>query len=169
MDRPDELNDPLDPPELAAELARMKQAETPNPELESRTIAELRSAGLIRSSRSGWRWLKVAAFFAASFLAGFWAGSAGGRAPETGDRYVLFLYGSGPAGSVEEHRRWAGDLRSQGLLVSGVKLKPEADPEAVSGYFVIRARSRQQADEIARSCPHARQGGAVDLRMVDPL
>lgn len=150
----------------------MKQTETPNPELESRVIAELRTAGLIRAPKTGWRWLKVAAFFAASFLAGFWAGSPRGTAsppPEAGDRYVLFLYGSGSPDSVAEHRRWAGGLRSQGLLLSGVKLKAGPDPEAVSGYFVIRARSREQADEIARSCPHARQGGTVDLRMVDPL
>jgi hypothetical protein len=37
-----------------------------------------------------------------------------------------------------------------------------------AGYFVIRARDYAEATELARSSPHFRYGGAIDIRAIDP-
>ncbi|MCC9168293.1 YciI family protein [Pontibacter harenae] len=38
--------------------------------------------------------------------------------------------------------------------------------EAISGYFIIKATSDEQAIEIARQCPIFKTGGSVELRPV---
>ena len=39
--------------------------------------------------------------------------------------------------------------------------------EVVGGYFLIRASSYDVAVEIARTCPHLRYGGRIEVRQVD--
>jgi len=39
--------------------------------------------------------------------------------------------------------------------------------EVVGGYFLIRASSYDDAVEIARTCPHLKYGGRVEIRQVD--
>ena len=112
-------------------------------------------------------------------------------------RFVLFLY-EGPEYQVateqelpervDEYRRWAVQLRATGHDVEGEKLKDgggnlRSDPadggpivasgpsslEILGGYFIVGAASYDQAMTLARSCPHLRYGGRVEVRQIDNL
>lgn len=162
---------------------------SPDPDLERRVVAALRERGLLRR-RSGLGRVLAALAAAATFAAiGFGAGSWRARASApgaTGPLFVLLLTdeagaGTAPASAmgarVEEYRSWAIRLRQQGRLVGAEKLKDAAevlgpaaaDGTRISGYFVIRAASRQEALDLARSHPHLRYGGAIALREIDPV
>jgi len=86
---------------------------------------------------------------------------------------------------VSEYLAWARDLKNRGLLLSGEELSPDAlrlipqnSGNAVSqesikigegevdGYFLLSARNQEQAIAIARTCPHLKHGGAVELRAI---
>ena len=99
-------------------------------------------------------------------------------------QYVLVLYGDTPGdtGAVHiarelEYGRWASALGDGARWVGGHELHdvvarlgsaPLADAasERVAGFFVIEARSRERAAEVARTCPHLRYGGRVVVMTV---
>lgn len=113
-----------------------------------------------------------------------------------GARYVLLLHqgaaydpgGRTGAELVEEYAAWAGNLAADGRLVLAEKLaddgvvvdgsgtEPRArgpsatggEPGVLTGLFIIRASSYEEAARVARASPHARYGGAVVIRRVDP-
>lgn len=103
-----------------------------------------------------------------------------------GQQYLLLVYETeateravrerGMDAIVAEYAGWAGSLAARGMLVSAEKLTPTpgwvgAEVSAsnpVSGFFVIRAQSRDQALEVARRSPHALHGGIVEVRGIDP-
>ena len=103
------------------------------------------------------------------------------------DRYVLFLYGDiqGDTGAVHaareaEYGRWASGLGAGARWVGGHELHdvvvqlgdatrpPGSAPptERLAGFFVIEARSREQAADVARTCPHLKYGGRVVVMTV---
>jgi hypothetical protein len=115
------------------------------------------------------------------------AGSTASGAPARPARtFMLLLYpGAGldpaPAAEqqrVEEYRRWARGLAVDGRMVSGEKLRDgvtvfagdatDASASALQGFFLIRAATAEEAEGIARACPHRAHGGTVALREVDP-
>ena len=86
---------------------------------------------------------------------------------------------------VNEYTAWARNLENSGQLLSGEELSPDAirllpqnasnavsqesvkiGEGEVDGYFLLAARSQEQAIAIARTCPHLRHGGAVELREI---
>jgi hypothetical protein len=81
---------------------------------------------------------------------------------------------------VGEYRNWARRLENEQKLVGAEKLRDEAgrwlDPagtlklsepdEHVSGYFVIRAQNYDDAVAIARSSPHLKYGGTIEVRAI---
>jgi hypothetical protein len=81
---------------------------------------------------------------------------------------------------VEEYSAWARRLGAAGDLVGGEKLAADyrtlvagtsgtlAAAGAIGGYFVVRARSYDEAVEIARTCPHLAHGGSIEIRMIEP-
>jgi hypothetical protein len=170
-------------------LDTLSPVEAPPPQLEARVLAEMKRSGLVRSRRLPWM---SAAAAAATLAIGLVVGRAtvGARAPRpsapaTDRTFILLLYpGSGqdpsPAaeqGRVAEYGRWARGLRADGRLVSGEKLKDGVkvfggasapSSESLQGYFVIRAATMEEAEGIARTCPHRGHGGAVALREIDP-
>jgi hypothetical protein len=170
-------------------LAALDAAETPPPELESRVVAALRERGLIRAGRPRAPWRSIAAAIAALAI-GIGVGRAtarAGRSAATPARtFVLLLYpgaGLDPAPGaeqdrVEEYGLWARGLAAQGRMVLGEKLKdgarlfgsepPDASPGALQGFFLIRAETLEEAEGIARTCPHRGRGGTIALREVDP-
>ena len=122
--------------------------------------------------------------------AGFRLAAADGPTAATadvpaGERYLLLVHETeateravreqGLQAVVAEYAAWAGELASSGRLIDAEKLTdvPEwvgRDPSAgsaISGFFLIRADSRQEAMRIARESPHARYGGVVEVRAVD--
>jgi hypothetical protein len=40
-------------------------------------------------------------------------------------------------------------------------------PGFIGGYFLVRADGPGEAEEIARSCPHLRRGGAIEIREIE--
>ena len=153
----------------------------PPPDFEDRIVAALRNENLLGSptiNRSR-PWLVVAAGLLL-FVAG-WA--LGNRRAEPGPQslgpeFALLLYGdvsttdgADEAALVDEYRQWAIGLREAGRSVSGERLgdamrvvqTPAAGmaPERVRGFFLISAASIDEAEAIARTCPHARRGGSV--------
>ncbi len=163
---------------------------SPSPDLERRVVAALDARGLLHRRRGAGR--VVAALAAALTLVaiGFGAGTWRARSVSAGEaepRFLLLLTDEAVAvaatrpaalgARVEEYRAWAVQLGEAGRLVGAEKLKDEvevlgpgaADGTRVSGFFEIRAASREQALSIARSHPHLRYGGAIVLRAIDPL
>lgn len=89
---------------------------------------------------------------------------------------------------VKEYSAWAGTIGQEGLLIGGEKLKEETrslraadglistsvaqnEPggEAIAGYFLILAKDYEHALTIARTCPHLKYGGSIEVRQIDRL
>ena len=175
-------------------LESLAPAIAPPPELEDRVVGALHGRGVFRARKHRGLLFLVAA---AAILAAFAAGIAFGRleppaAPSSAsNRFVLFLEplseethgdSSHEAARVAEYRAWAGRVRESGRAITGEKLRAGSQrigpgrkmPEeltsagAVAGYFVISARDFEDALSIARDCPHARNGGTIVVRAIDP-
>jgi hypothetical protein len=178
-------------PRDRARLDALAREETPSAELEERVVVALRERGLLGGRRRGaWPWAAAAAL--AGLVLGVALGRAtlGGRerAPAPGRSFALLLYpgeaamesGAAERARVDEYRRWARGLAAHGQLVSGEKLKAPVrmlsaaagagQPEEgrLLGFFLLRATSMEEAEAIARTCPHLRHGGTIALREVDP-
>jgi hypothetical protein len=146
---------------------------------------------------SVWGW-RAAAFGAAVmlFIGGFLVGGRKHRvvsADAEPQLYVLLTLEDAdfrpPAGVpraalAREYDAWAQGLSRKGQLVLGEALadsdwllkvgRPLAELSVVdarargSGFFLLRATSEAQALALARSCPHLRYGGRVELRHITP-
>lgn len=87
---------------------------------------------------------------------------------------------------VKEYSAWARDLGQRGLMVGGEKLKDDVNvlntavdgrqvnenranlsEGGVAGYFLLPSSDYDQALSIARTCPHLKHGGAVELRQIE--
>jgi hypothetical protein len=174
------------------ELARLPEPPVPTERMRARLARAMADSGRTRPNTLSWvgRVAAAALIAAAGFLAGrFWNAPAGAAPPDPRPRYLLLLHERpGSAAEtpeqarrvVEEYKAWARRLRAQGKLVGGEKLsnggtlvssagdrKIAVPPAEVGGYFVIRAATREEALEIARSCPHVGRGGTVELRAIE--
>ena len=116
-------------------------------------------------------------------------------APPAGPQYILLLYEDdayrAPANPeehsarVQEYSDWARAMAGAGRHVDGNELgsegrwcrpgpdglelaMPATDPErgTLAGYFVIGARSLDEAIAVTRGCPHLRHGGTVEVRKI---
>ncbi len=179
------MNREHDEPALP-EVAALPREVVPDSGLEDRTVRALTRAGLLRSSRARPAWLTAAAAIVV-FATGLTVGRAMPRpaAPAPGPdapRFLLLLHG-GPAGlGAEEEARvaaeygaWAVGLREDGRFVSGERLGDGVavvpagrEVDGVRGFFLISASSFDEAVQVARSCPHARRGGRIVVRPIDP-
>jgi hypothetical protein len=112
------------------------------------------------------------------------------RTSDDGRReFVLLLYesegtkGQTPADEtrlVEEYSAWGRRLAGAGDLVGGEKLAADfktiapvgagalTAAGAIGGFFVVKARSYEEAAAIARTCPHLAHGGTIEVRMIEP-
>ena len=157
---------------LATEIA-------PRPALEKRVVRDLRQAGLMTSARRG-----MTLAVAAALTIGFFAGLIVHRFPvaqSPGREFILLIHdtpsmrvdGDEPR-RIREYSEWARGLRDK--LVEGEKLTDEISSvgagnaqSTVGGFFRIRARDRAEADAIARSCPHVRYGGRIEVREIQRI
>ena len=84
---------------------------------------------------------------------------------------------------VSEYSAWARRKAQEGTLVGGEKLDtgglmlgPEGETrpwlrhdQFLGGYFVVRAATYDEALAVARSCPHVRHGGTIEIRKVEEI
>lgn len=168
----------------------------PPSDLHARVRERLRSDRLLAASGSR-PWLRRAWAAAAVAVLAFLGGRATAvpsplPADEgSGPLWVFLLYeddrfdtgGRLVTEVVALYDRWADDARRDGALVLAEKLGTErvvvATPGPaptdgdgphgeLSGLFVVRAADARAAADMARSLPHARFGGTVVVRSVDP-
>ncbi len=183
------IDDPLDErdPRLAEALSRLHGEVEPPPRVEDRLIAALRSRGDIRGKRRAPRWLAALGVAAAAVLAFVLLGRP--TATETDDAEFLLLIAedtrytppvdaADARARVAEYGTWAGRLARAGHLVSAGELAPggtdvrtdgtvpSSMTGVVSGYFLVRAGSRAQAEQLAAESPHLKYGGTVVVRAV---
>jgi hypothetical protein len=83
------------------------------------------------------------------------------------------------AAAVARYVAWADTLRAQGRLISAEKLEdgsarwlgefpPDGPPGSdIGGFYLIRARSWDEAEAIAATGPHIGYGGTIELRAIE--
>ena len=166
------------------ELDQLQREESPSPELENRVVDALRERQLIRnSSKTGLRWFSTAAAAIVILAIGFAAGRAWNRPQQVQYTHILLLqedrsFQSGHAEDrVQEYSNWARGVASKGTAITGEKLahdsrllkgdrsESQASGE-IAGFFLVRAKSEEDALAISRTCPHLRYGGIIELRKI---
>ena len=191
------MNDIDDRSELS-ELASLPREMEPSPQVEERVVRALKDRGLIAGQRrrpmAHWWQLAAAALIAAAIG---WMGHGlvepAERGPVAEREFLLLL--SEPealrttkseAELVQEYRSWAASLVGQNRLVGAGKLESggrllrgsvegERPPTAggaldsVTGYFLVRADSWEEALELAASCPHLDYGGEISVRLLEQI
>ncbi|MBL0940463.1 MAG: transcription initiation protein [Gemmatimonadaceae bacterium] len=90
---------------------------------------------------------------------------------------------------LARYSSWSNSLAAQGKLRGGEKLRDEGGRilrkegdkivvrdgpyaevrEVVSGYFLIDAANYDEAEAIARTCPHAQSRGSMAIREIEPM
>lgn len=156
------------------QLARLPKEIEPGAELHDRIARQI---GLRR--RRGTMFLVAAAAVVAGFVAGLLMPH---RTPvPRGKEFILFIHdtpsmhvdGNEPR-RIEEYRRWAHELHAKGTMTAGEKLTDEvsavgsnAGSSTVGGFFRIVARDRAEAESVAKTCPHLRYGGWIEVREID--
>jgi len=104
------------------------------------------------------------------FAVGFLAGRLDLPRPTPARSFALILHESPDrAGDahVDEYIAWS----KSDFVLGGHELAPDsrvlgmARP-TVGGFFIIAADSLDRATEIARTCPHVRYGGTIEVREI---
>jgi hypothetical protein len=179
---------------LADSLSRLHPDVEPPPRVEDQLVTRLRARGDILEPRSLRPWLVAAGLAAAALLVVFLlrrpeTGQAGGTARQP--EFMLLIAEdtqyTPPADSIEartrvaEYTEWAGRLAGGGHLVSagelayaGTEVRStgrsasviDSRAGAISGYFLVRAESLAQAEQLAAESPHLRYGGAIVVRAI---
>jgi hypothetical protein len=169
--------------EERATIEQLPREIPPRGRLQHRVIQSLKDSGLIAHPRR----ILFAGAIAASILFGFVAGALAFRpasAQSHGREFLLLLHAG--AGSAEpedleiqrrigEYTAWAKQLRHDGQLLGADKLKDDvtaigpagAGGDPVEGYFRVTAKDPAEAMVIARSSPHLKYGGWIELREID--
>lgn len=109
------------------------------------------------------------------------------------NEYMLLLSGTTNEGanlSAEEQKTemdkylmWLQELQTKGVLKAGSPLASSGKKivnnkgiisdgpfsetkEAIGGYFILVANDLESACEVAKTCPHVLQGGAIEVRPI---
>ena len=189
-------DDPRNEPDtrLADALSRLHPEVEPPPRVEDRLVARLVERGDIVEPRSLRPWLVAAGIAAALLLAVLFLRRPETVTPAGTDGQPQFmlliaedLRYTPPADSAEanarvaEYTEWAGRLAGGGHLVSagelaysGTDVRTEGKSPsvidsragAVSGYFLVRAESLAEAENLAGESPHLKYGGTVVVRAI---
>ena len=150
------------------DLLRGLPRETPPPpELEQRIVDDLRARGLVRPHRR--RWLPYAAA-AALLIVGFLAGRFDLPRPAPPRSFAHVLHES-PTRAGDSHDAEYIAWSRNDFVLGGHELAPDSrvlgtTPPTVAGFFIIAADSLDRAAEIARTCPHVRYGGTIEVREI---
>ncbi len=185
------MNDMTNLPLSDREKELMKELANENllpPELERKTIDTLKKQGLLKTRTMNTKFLTGIAAAVVALICGFFIGQNFQDLPESNnvtEKYALFLYeneefaGGNEMALVEEYTNWAVELSQEGKLESAEKLAMNVKwlgsgsvqnvTSQLSGYFIIYASDEKEALAIARTHPHTRYGGGIELRMIERL
>ena len=191
----DDRDDPLSATESTL-LRSLSQGPQPSNGLENRVVSELKRRGLVRANggavmKAG-RIAGLAAGLAVMFVAGMVAGKRQVNEAPLGDQFMLLMFSKkSPGGAqpttqaiVHEYRDWARARQAEGRLVGADKLsnvtrvmtrldgrtaveETAATDRMLGGYFTITARHVDEAVEIAKTHPHLKYGGEVEVRPIE--
>lgn len=162
-------------------LERLFADATPPASLRDRVIHDVIPTG---KRRAPWKpALALVAMLVLAFLSG--RATRGVGMESEGSQYLLLLYEGAEyrddrpmQETVAEYSRWADSLRERRLLTRAHKLDDptlallqgrahesstitSSDP---TGFFIVRADSRDSAAAIAQTSPHLKYGGKIVLR-----
>jgi len=178
--------------DIVKALAGARKDEAPPADVEGRTQAALRAAGLVGRTRRPLRdWLFAAAALAAAVVAGFWIGVNHRKPAPGGSQFLLLLYEDAAFEARHrddipqleaEYSDWIRSLARSGHALAGEKLAwrgaelrggqpprflPDSlDPNTANGFFIIVAEDEQRAIAMAETCPHLKYGGRVVVRPI---
>ncbi len=168
------------------QLRRLVREMMPPANLEDRVVDRLKSEGMIKGDRS--RYLTYLVGVAASLLL-FFLGALTGRQSvpqiDANQGYLLLLhqddgYVLGDIREMEEaYSGWQPEIEGVAVFTSSQELqssqvwvdysgKEESDEKGgsslISGFYMIEAPSMEAAVAIARTNPHLKYGGSIELR-----
>ena len=131
-----------------------------------------------RSASAAWRIAMAASLVIAAFAGGRLTAPRSAPPPvAAGQEFAFLLYGGVTGGGdarAAEYGAWARELARSGRAVSGERLADAAwiaglattDAAPLRGFFIVQASSPEEALELARRHPHARDGTVV-VRPID--
>jgi hypothetical protein len=176
-------------PEIEPVDLKLLKRELPPPgNLEERTVAALKERHVLRPAikRSNARWWQAIAAAIVIFAGGFGLGHRWHPDSTKGQpTFVLLLREEGNVRKaatlgeeqkrVNEYVSWARQLRAGGRFVDGTKLRDgrhdlgagASAGTGIIGFFAFSARNLDEAMAIARTCPHLRYGGQIEVREVE--
>ncbi len=90
---------------------------------------------------------------------------------------------------IREYGAWSQEKSAAGRVLGGQKLTDDAGrvlsgfdgsltvtdgplaeaKEVIGGFFEIEAATYDEAVDLARSCPHLKFGGTIELRQIDAM
>ncbi len=157
-------------------------------------LPEHGSPGRAAWLRPAWGALGAVLALGIGLAVGWWTAAPAGGA-ESPDFILILRAGPeelAPEGEEEMMRRvgeytaWAQAAGERGSLITGEKLRDGGrlleptgdrvetaslplDPTrgSIQGYFLIRSRTYEEAQQVAGECPHLRYGGAIELRRIE--
>jgi len=172
-------------------FAQMKRKEQPSNSLEKNIINKLKSENLINQNTFKMNTtIKKAVMIAAAVIL-FFAGNYFGKRsidqtvidPSMG--YMLILHEDNqfkpgnPNEMFQEYAAWMQNTFKKGVNITGHELKNETifinskkeekhEDESLqnktTGYFVLEAKSLETVLEIAKSNPHIKYGGSIEIK-----
>lgn len=168
----------------------LSKEHNPSADLEDKVVNELKKRNLIQpqgtmTTHKKKKWMLGVAASLTLFLLGFVFGNtfSGGPA-DISTGYILLLHEDErfrPQGSemevFTEYATWMGKMMMNGVNITGKELAPESTywlgeetaeiaevrRDKISGYFIIDVQDRDEAERIAKSSPHIKYGGTVEL------
>ncbi|HMB63514.1 MAG TPA: hypothetical protein VKN36_10600 [Eudoraea sp.] len=172
-------------------FGRLKREEQPPADLEKRIVEQLKSDHLITSNTYKMnpiiKWVAASAAAVLLFFTGNYMGKQTiekqGIDPNRG--YMLILHEDDqfkpgdPQEMYQEYGAWMQDTMSKGIAMTGHELKNEADivdarqhvehldensARKTTGYFILEAESLEVALQVARSNPHIKYGGTIEVK-----
>lgn len=171
-----------------AEISALSVSDSLPPSVEERTVARLRTMGILRAPRRAFVVRPVAGFLAlcGSFLLGLLVTSLlrPVHTPDARREYLLLFYDQ-PEGApdprlAKEYHAWGRGLDRQGglLLQDGAltdevkRIQPTAGTAVLNtgtepnGFMVFKATDGAEALKLAKTCPHLSLGGRLELRTI---
>lgn len=167
----------------------LEREQQPPAHLEEQLVTQLKFEGHIKSNKMNnlVKWVAGVAAAGLIFLAGSWYGQSNNRslaiAPERG--YMLLLHEDenfapgDPMEMFHEYAAWMDSTFARGVTITGQELVNESilvkssEPlkflgnevdTRTTGYFILEAKSMEEALAVAQANPHVKYGGTVEVK-----